>query len=605
MQEGQRRPPDLTRKLPAEILAMIFCCWKDSCGSNRHGISADWVRSTWICKRWREVALETPALWSSVLISPSTTDTPALETQLDRARGVALDLLVSDPAASNYDVEGALGIVLAKKSPVRKFKIVCDVCHPAVEEFVFSVAADVVSLSVHADEWIEPKNRWLLSSDSFPRLSRLALSTIIPTPGPPLLNLTRLELSDVVDPDTVPPGTGVHRFLAACPNLEDLRTKNCLEYSVDDMLDQGGKDVLPVVTLPKLRSLSMDELALDIATAVGTLRLPALTTFRITADASYANHESDFLVIPQNITETLPPIRRSRRLSLVAGGATTNDVTLSGGSGDTLADRYADSDGVGVRDDWSVFLPDLDSMVEDPNDPVLDFPYCVEYITGLFLARIPNLVVPSSLVRLELHVSDGLPIARDWARFFAAMPRLRTLGIGGTALIQLVLAEFEDDAGLCPELEGLELCVGVRSNTGEDELAKFILRSFGAWVRGRAAPLESLTVRTPKDPDDFGSEDSESGCDSDSDSESSEDSDSASASDEEADYSAAGSASGHDAEPESWVGNLCREVRLGLKGYVHGVFLEETDCSACGAEYEPVGWDAIARGELYGGVTYY
>ena len=56
---------------------------------------------------------------------------------------------------------------------------------------------------------------------------------------------------------------------------------------------------------------------------------------------------------------------------------------------------------------------------------------------------------------------------------------------------------------------------------------------------------------------------------------------------------------------ESWAGKLYEDVWLTLKDFIHEVFLAGTDCPACGAEYEPIDWDAIARGELDDGVAYY
>ena len=134
------------------------------------------------------------------------------------------------------------------------------------------------------------------------------------------------------------------------------------------MIDQRGSDDLPVVTLPKLRSLSVDELALDIATAVGTLRIPALTTFHLIGHTDFALDHIDFFIIPQNLTETLPPLRRSRSLSLVAGRTTTgkNGVTLRGSAGISDADMFDYSTSSAAEDD------DDDSMwVEKPAPEVV------------------------------------------------------------------------------------------------------------------------------------------------------------------------------------------------------------------------------------------
>ncbi len=150
---GRPRSRDLTGRLPVEIIATIFHYWKDTCLSNRYGLRADWVRATWICKRWREIALGTPVLWSSIVISRPVADDPVLEMQLDRAQGTALDLVVVNPQNFRGEVEDGLELVLAKKSPVKKLKIDCVECHPVVKEFMKTVAPDVESLSVYTLTW--------------------------------------------------------------------------------------------------------------------------------------------------------------------------------------------------------------------------------------------------------------------------------------------------------------------------------------------------------------------------------------------------------------------------------------------------------------------
>ena len=588
---------------------MIFHYWKDSCHSDEHGLwGADWVNATWICRRWREVALETPTLWSSVLVCPGVMDDPTLKIQLNRARGTALDMFVSDPKKSTEEVEEALGLVLAKKSPVKKLRIHCREWPPAVDEFLKAVGASIVSLSIDTHGWADAQNRWPFGSDVFPRLRHLALCMLIPSPnlGALLLNLTRLELKHIFEDDNLPPGRTVHRFLAACPNLEVLQMENCFAYEDEDMIDHHPRPrVAPViVTLPKLRSLSIDQVGVDTPTALGMLRLPALSSFHIVANC--ANERvitCDFPVIPQNITEALPPMRHSRAVALTAGGDAEEPwVCLRGGPGDTLPDASAFGFGNGDDNSWSVMVSGLvDRTLLDTQ--YLHLECCIRELSGLFLARIPCFVVPSSLVRLELHLSNGLPVVYDWARFFAAMPRLRTLAIGAGALICSVLAAFgvdEDrDAGLrlCPELEGLELCVGFGLDV---DLAELILRTFGTWVRGRATPLRSLTVQTPKDPDNLGSDASES------DSDCSSDSDSSPHSDEDTDDSRGaqtGPNTAESVERRAW--KLCQDLGLTLRGSIRKVFLVETDCPACVVEYEPVDGDEVSYGELREGITYY
>ncbi|KAI1783473.1 hypothetical protein LXA43DRAFT_1102497 [Ganoderma leucocontextum] len=525
MESGQRWPPDLTKRLPVEILAMIFHAWKGSRSSKKHGLRAEWVRATRVCKRWREVALGIPTLWSSVLVAPRGAHSSALEMQLDRARGTALDLLVSSRRMSKRKVEEALSLVLAKKKSVRKLKIVYDTEQAAVVEAF----------------------------------------------------IKRLYLDNVVDDSSAEaeePWTRVHRFLEACPNLEALRIVYAFEYPLVQLDPGGGYHDLPVVTLPKLRFLSVEELALDMSTALGTLRLPALSTFHINGNCGSDPYDCDFYIIPQNISDTLPPIRRSRCLSLVVGGAGgLDDLTLQGSPRDT----FCDGDG----SNWSIALPDLE--VTNTGSDFLGYPCCIRYNCRRFLARLPHIVVPSNLVQLRLHVSDGLPVARDWAAFFSAMVHLRRLEIGSGALIRRVVEALEADPGLCPELEDLVLCVCGAGTTSAEEDPD-LGRTIGAWVGVRATPLKTLTVLARTDPN---ADDSVLQPSSDS------------ASNLDVDLP------GYGRDTESAGLKLWRDLAATLKpqGVAGEVFLTATSCPACGVVYETVDADEIGHGEE--GAAYY
>ncbi|KAK1226655.1 hypothetical protein PQX77_010367 [Marasmius sp. AFHP31] len=63
----------LVHRLPPEILAEIFkeCCFEASYASNRPSFPPSSVVLSTVCGRWREVALSTAALWSSISINTS------------------------------------------------------------------------------------------------------------------------------------------------------------------------------------------------------------------------------------------------------------------------------------------------------------------------------------------------------------------------------------------------------------------------------------------------------------------------------------------------------------------------------------------------------
>ncbi|KAM5539561.1 hypothetical protein V8D89_006670 [Ganoderma adspersum] len=600
------------------MIARILHAWKDATtGDKAHGLHAEWVRSTWVCKRWREVAFGTAALWSSVLVSRRRTNSAALEMQLDRARSSSLDLLVLSRRMSKRRVEEALNLILSTNKTVKKVKVLYDTRQAAIiETFVKRVRADIVSLSLRPNAYLPPSHdKWEITPVDFPRLFRLNLKAIVPIPGALLLNLTQLSVDHVIDnfsPDAEEPWTRVHRFLAACPNLHTLRVIYSFEFPLEQLYPHGEFCDLPVVTLRNLRHLQLEGLALDMSTALGALRLPALISFHIRGTCGRDPYDCDFYIIPQNVSDALPPIRRSRSLSLTVGGpADANSLSLRGSPCDNISIR-SDDDGAKHEDGWSLTLGDWEPTT--PDSQFLNFPCCVHYNCARFLARLPHLVVPSALVSLELHIADGLPIAqRDWARFFAGMVHLQRLEIGGGALIRRVLEVFAAPAPscarLCAEVEHLGLCFGhaVTCEGAEGigrglRLGEFVARAIGAWVGGRdgARPsnLKTVTVRTRwgsgvrRSGVEPGSSLSYEGVDCDVNGRV------ASLADGE------GSAAWH-----SWSAGLMLRGdladRLKVAGSVDEVFLTTTRCRTCGVIYKTVDADEIGDGELSEGVAYY
>ena len=463
---------------------MIFQAWKN----HEHGLAAEWVRGTWVCKRWRQVALDTAALWSSVIVLQRLADDPALEMQLDRAHGAALDLVVSCAGMSNRDLKKVLNFILSRTKAIERLDITSyHGQQTSSNSFIKDTGIAVVFLWLNDQSRGNDHHEWELTRAILPRLRHLALNRVVPTPGAlgPLLTLIHLQITNSF--------RGVHNLLAACPNLERLET--------DVQSLHHGLDEQPVVILPHLRHLSVDvDYSMHkIAAVLSSLRLPSLASFHI-PDCE-ANDHGDFAieVIPPNVTEVLPPIRHSRCLSLVVGGA-REDLSLRGSSGDAFQDE--------PDREWSITMPSFadNSSGYPPNDELtspeflsMQFYYLARNVNRL-LAHIPHLVNASNLVQLELHLAHGLPVARDWVRFFAPMSHLRTLGVGGVTLVSAVLTAFHTDPGMCIELQDVALCAPPGWVRDELRLCMSFREVVAGWARervGTGTRLQSLTIRTP------------------------------------------------------------------------------------------------------------
>ncbi|KAM5539334.1 hypothetical protein V8D89_007025 [Ganoderma adspersum] len=472
---------------------------------------------------------------------------------------------------SERRVTDAFGLILARRRSIKTLTIIFNGQQGAAT-FVKTVAAE---------------ERWNFGQNGFPRLSRLVLDSIMPVPvsGAPLLTLTHLYLCEVAESclnDADKPWTLTHRFLAACPNLETLRTNDAFEYPLEYLDPHDDYRDLPIVTLPRLRHLLVDGLALDTSIALATLRLPGLSTFTIIADTGSDPYDCDFFVIPRTISESLPPIRHSRCLSFIVGGR-TNSLSLHGGPGLTFSDEP----------DWSITLTDLKPT--SATSEFLRIPCCIRYACVRFLTRVPHLVFPSALVHLELHVSNGLP-------FFRYMTRLRTLTIGSDKLVRRVLESFAADPRVCPELEDFQLCLGEGPTRAEVEpLVEFTTRTIGDWTRGRAMELKTLTLLVRMASSD--------GDDSESDSRHSARAEVA-VSESDVDGHAGGrdpARDTHDTELaylKLWC-DLAASLKHEGSGSVGEVHLKMLDCAACNVEYEPLDSVEFIDGGLMEGVTYY
>ncbi|KAI0658868.1 hypothetical protein C8Q70DRAFT_991047, partial [Cubamyces menziesii] len=49
---------------------LIFMLVKRSDLTGTHGYQSAWIRITWVCRRWREIALQFSALWAPTPIMP-------------------------------------------------------------------------------------------------------------------------------------------------------------------------------------------------------------------------------------------------------------------------------------------------------------------------------------------------------------------------------------------------------------------------------------------------------------------------------------------------------------------------------------------------------
>ena len=83
--------------MPTELLISIFYLTLPLIGQRDFLVSA---RISWVCRRWRQIALSSPRMWTYVdLAEPCFSNTPWLAVFLERASGAPMDVCydVSEP----------------------------------------------------------------------------------------------------------------------------------------------------------------------------------------------------------------------------------------------------------------------------------------------------------------------------------------------------------------------------------------------------------------------------------------------------------------------------------------------------------------------------
>ncbi|KAL4064551.1 hypothetical protein J3A83DRAFT_629349 [Scleroderma citrinum] len=242
-------------RLPPDVLALIF----EEC----HKLNPQWtgvlcllgqlpieVRLSHVSSQWREVALATPSLWSSIRFPFEQREDSLLE-YLERSRGSLLDVYLG-PWAKYPNLERTLATVLM----------------PHVDRFrqlvLEAVSRETLStlLSAFQDQF----------APALRRLRVMCRGTIV-TPGPmsgstifskgaPLLTDVRLDNVPVILPNSATtmlsfsayPGPqfpvsreGFYRTLVACPLLTTLHLRGFIEL--------GSQTPVYPVLLPHLREL--------------------------------------------------------------------------------------------------------------------------------------------------------------------------------------------------------------------------------------------------------------------------------------------------------------------------------------------------------------
>ena len=284
----KRNDFSLIGRLPPEILSHIFSFHAIQNQPNPPGLG--WITVTHVCRRWRQVALADPGLWSTVVFDLGA---EWAEEMLARSKAALIsycrDLSYQrlSRRTRSLDDEVTLGEHLPH---VRRLVLSGDTdsLAPALRALT-TPAPHLESLELLRNEPRLYELRVALPSDLFardaPKLRRVTLcSFAVPWDDSPLsfFGLTHLDIR-IRLPPTVPfpsSASAVHRDLLSIPTLEQLLSMleampALQELTLGNCLPPAGSTASRVVPLRHMSKLSLDGLLPQIVAVLERVSLPS------------------------------------------------------------------------------------------------------------------------------------------------------------------------------------------------------------------------------------------------------------------------------------------------------------------------------------------
>ncbi len=506
-------PPGAVR-VPTEVLSeIIFILYEGASTSNPHGqkgaavsnegFAAPWITTTWVCRRWREAALQRGALWTSLRIPRRYIRYPeAVHTFFNRApEGTVVHAdvrampdwwwpgqTVTENAPDRADVLEHL-LRWRHRLDLGLSTAVVRAGDADISGLLGALGSTLSFLGLGARGYHEP---FALDVQGLPNLEHLMLNCV-PSVNAPLPGITYIVMYTAIGLDVERIGC-LQTFLSACPDLTTLNIFQSLppHYGAQD------PSHLPVVHLPQLTLLSLHHERTDaVYVLLETLRLPPSAKLTLQLEETSPNRARSILrddgwlrdVLPRD-QDNFPGILLDTHNLLVfmdnefnyeyAEGPQPSEglwFCVVGYSGEQHSDDQS----------WSL------GGVFHGGVPVMARPRSL----GRFLHGLPLIVRPALIRRLDLHLGDWLfaGIRRQslWRELLGQFPALRELVLGGWECIEAVTRTLEADPTLLLQLKSINMCInGLPAHAG----AAAAMTRWLAVRRAAGSSLETLSFDT-------------------------------------------------------------------------------------------------------------
>ncbi|TFY57034.1 hypothetical protein EVG20_g8700 [Dentipellis fragilis] len=310
-------------KLPPELLVLIFTelialqsrtlhCLR------RNTLSPGWMAVTHVCRRWREVALQRPTLWTTISTDLGQT---WMEEMLARSR--SLPLTVRAHIQDDCDV---FSLIAQMSRTVHLHLALDDVielgspCSLIVQPAPILETCSLSLLDEEDDEYFDPPHN--LFAQNAPRLHSLELEVCtVHWSSLAFVSLVKLSITVPADNPWRPLSPPAYReellqALSKMPKLENLTLDNCLPDSKNMADDGPGMPHNPntVIQPPLLKILSLIGKPYDITAFLPSLRLLPTCKLSMTCEVEWRNGDDDMdvfgLALPNLLNFLDMPILR-------------------------------------------------------------------------------------------------------------------------------------------------------------------------------------------------------------------------------------------------------------------------------------------------------
>jgi hypothetical protein len=288
--------------LPPEILARVFHALaldEPPCDAKQ---SLGWIKTTHVCRHWRQVALGDSSLWARISgIDGSHLNTALISEMLSRARNAPLEIEINimhaipnpmhifPPHLSHTRV---LRLVSLQGSDCGGVRDIFNRKAPALEhlELDFAVGYPIVLRDFRGTKPFKGQA---------PKLRSFFISQVcVPWSSIPRGQLTQLKIilqADFFDDEGVPSLGTARQFidlLVDCPALEILVLELCLPSDISES-SQGR-----TVHLPRLSRLCVGGLTSSVTDLLKMLRIPSITTLHLRCVSNIVSPTNDYHILP-------------------------------------------------------------------------------------------------------------------------------------------------------------------------------------------------------------------------------------------------------------------------------------------------------------------